>query len=350
MAIHSDFRLLVGGFCDGSAGESEVPAGLAVHHVHADGTSSVEGVLALENPTWAAQGASADLFYVSHSGKTWLSAVRLLPGGGLELVDRIEIGAVNPAHLIFDAAANAVVASCFTEGVILRVSLKEDGTFGEIVTRWDANNQAPEATRRNSLQTEAEPHQSVRTLGGYFVSDRAQDVVWLAADNGELRVAATLRPGSGPRHMALHPSGRHAYLAGELDNTLITFRREGDALQPVDVVSTLPRDFFGDSAVAAIDVDAERERVYVSNRGHDSMAVFDIAEPESPRLIGWIPVQGRTPRYAGLLPQVDALAMAAQDSDVLHLMEAADAAQAQGERITLRHAGPSFARVIDAAL
>jgi|GEM_PF-3137314 len=350
MAINSDLRLLVGGFCDGTTGAGEGPAGLAVHHVHADGTSTVEGVLPLENPTWAAQGATKDLYYVSHSGKTWLSAVRVLPGGGLEFVDRVEIGAVNPAHLIFDASANSVVASCFTEGVILRVALKEDGMFGEIVNRWDANLRAEGATRRNSLQTEAEPHQSVRTDGGYFVSDRAQDVVWLAADGGGLTVAATLRPGSGPRHLALHPSGRHAYLACELDNTLTTFRRDGDALEPVDVVTTLPRDFFGDSAVAAIDVDAERERVYVSNRGHDSMAVFDIVEPESPRCIGWIPLQGRTPRYAGLLPQVDALAMAAQDSDVLHLMAAADAARAAGERITLRHAAPTFACVVDAVL
>jgi len=345
MSVQRDVRLLVGGFTAAEAGAG--PSGLAVHRVLADGTTEVESVLALENPSWAARGAVNDLFYVSHSGMTWLSAVRLLPGGGLELVDRIEIGAVNPAHILFDAETNAVIASCFTEGVIIRVALRDDGRFSEIDALWNANGKADSATRRNSLQSRAEPHQAVRVPGGYLVPDRAQDVVWFAGDGGRLEIAAILRPGSGPRHLALHPTLGYAYLVGELDNTLITLRRDGALLEPLDVVSTLPRDFFEDSAGSAIDVDAERARVYVSNRGHESVAVFDIERPESPRLLGWIPSLGATPRYAGLLPEVDMLAIAAQDGDVLHLLDAAEAAGLRGGRITLRHAAPTFVCVVD---
>lgn len=346
MALPREARVLVGGFTDGAP--EGIPQGLAVHRIDGDGRSFVEGTLPIENPTWVTSGAAPDLAYVSQSARRSLSLVRLEEGGGLSLVDQVDIGALNPAHVVVDPLGGHAIAACFTEGVVVRVGLRRDGTFAGVEHVWDANRAASTATRRNSLQSEAEPHQSVPIgEGEYLVPDRAQDVVWRLGADGGMEVAASVRPGAGPRHLVLHPDAPFAYLVGELDSTLITFRRRGSELSPVDVRTTLPADWFGDSAAAAIVIDAARERVYVSNRGHDSIAVFDIRVPARPRMIGWLPVLGRTPRFAGLLPGVDAFAIAAQGSHRVDLLSGHAAARLTGERVSLTHAAPTCAVAVN---
>lgn len=340
MAVHRDLRLLVGGFTDGAA-DGPV-AGLALHHVYADGRAEVEGVLKLENPTWIAQGALPGLFYVSHSARRMLTAVRIATDRSLELVDEVDIGALNPAHVVTASAGNHVIAACFTEGVIVRVGLASDGTFTGIEQTWEVGSAAPAATYRNRLQDEAEPHQAVAIEhGSYLVPDRAQDVIWRIDPSGEFEPVVTTRPGAGPRHLVLHSSSRFAYLVGELDSTLITLRREGRRLTPVDVQSGLPRDWFGDSAAAAISIDASRERIYFSNRGHDSVAVFGLQDPSRPELIGWVPARGKTPRFAGLLSEHDVYAIALQGSDRVDLLAGRAMAQLADERVSIKHAAPT---------
>lgn len=340
MTLGRDARVLIGGFTDGASGG--VPSGLAVHRVTCDGMVHSEGALALENPTWITSAGRPGLFYVSHSARRTLSAVTVDGDGGLSLIDQIDIGHVNPAHVALAPSGDAVVAACFTAGVVVRVTLSASGGFGAVERVWDLNDAAATATRRNRLQSEAEPHQSVvDDAGGVLVPDRAQDVVWRIGADDQAHPAVVLRPGSGPRHLALHASEPYAYLVGELDSTLTTLRRAGSGIEPVDVQTTLPRSWVGDSAAAAIAIDSGRERVYVSNRGHDAIAVFDTRAPERPELIGWIPVQGRTPRFAGMLPGLDAFAIAAQASDRVDLMDAADAAALTGGRVSIVHAAPS---------
>ena len=339
MALRHDLRVLIGGFTDVDSGSA--PRGLAVQRVGADGSVSHEGSLELENPTWITPSHDPMRYYVSHSARRQLSLVELGTGGALSLVDQIDIGATNPAHVSLSGDRRHVIASCFTEGVVVEVAVNPDGTFTSVERTWDANRAMASATRRNRLQSDAEPHQSVPFAGGALVPDRAQDVVWRIDANSNLTPAAVVRPGAGPRHLALHPDAPVAYLVGELDSTLITFRSEGEALTPIDVRTTLPSDWFGDSAAAGITVDAARGRLYLSNRGHDSVAVFDIAHPEQPRLLDWLPAGGRTPRFIGLLAGVDALAIATQDSDRVDLLSAEDAARITGERISLRHTAPT---------
>ncbi|GAA3936702.1 lactonase family protein [Microbacterium soli] len=340
MSMHREVRVLVGGFTDGA--RADIPLGLAVHRVGADGEAVAEGRLVIDNPTWISPGSAPDLFYVSQSARRSLSLVGVDADGRISLVDQIDIDALNPAHVAVDPQGSHVIASCFSEGVIVKVRLRDDGGFAGVEWTRDMNRALASATRRNSLQSDAEPHQAVPIgAGEYFVPDRAQDVVWHLGPDGAAAPAAEVRPGAGPRHLALHPAAPVAYLVGELDSTLITFRREGRALVPVDVRTTLPADWFGDSAAAAIVVDAVRERVYVTNRGHDSVAVFDIRAPERPTSIGWIPLRGRTPRFAGLLADAGLLAVAAQGDDHVDLFRAEAAARLQGSDVRLVHAAPA---------
>lgn len=84
-------------------------------------------------------------------------------------------------------------------------------------------------------------------------------------------------PGAGARHLAFDPSGTHAYLSDEFSDTVTHFTRDpaSGLLTRQESVSTLPRDFPGDgNTTADCHVTPDGAFVYVSNRGHDSLAMF----------------------------------------------------------------------------
>jgi 6-phosphogluconolactonase len=89
-----------------------------------------------------------------------------------------------------------------------------------------------------------------------------------------------LAPGSGPRHLAFDPSGGTVYVINEMASSVAVFARDAStgALVPGAVVSTLPDGFDGRNSCAEIAVHPAGKFVYGSNRGHDSIAVFRVAE------------------------------------------------------------------------
>ena len=128
------------------------------------------------------------------------------------------------------------------------------------------------------------------------------------------------RPGAGPRHAAFHPTAPYTYVINELDSTITTFRfdaEKGD-LKPLQVITTLPTAFTGNSTTSEIAVTPSGRFVYGSNRGHDSLAMFSVDGATgvlSP--IGWESTQGKTPRFFAIEPSGTYLYAANQDSDTI---------------------------------
>jgi 6-phosphogluconolactonase len=89
---------------------------------------------------------------------------------------------------------------------------------------------------------------------------------------------ASMHPGAGPRHIAFHPALPFLFVTNELDSTVATLRfdREAGALTLLSVTSTLPIGWQGENYPADVHVAPAGDVVYVSNRGHDSIAVFSI--------------------------------------------------------------------------
>ncbi len=115
-------------------------------------------------------------------------------------------------------------------------------------------------------------------------------------------IAYTAEAGSGPRHLVRHPRMPIAYLVAELANTVTVLRASTDGtFAKQAVVSTLPTDFRGSSAAAHIALNAAGSRLYVSNRGHDSIAVYDVARDGGLRLLQHVGCGGHWPRFFRLL-------------------------------------------------
>ncbi|MGY2735988.1 lactonase family protein [Sphingomonas sp. UYP23] len=111
-------------------------------------------------------------------------------------------------------------------------------------------------------------------------------------------------PGSGPRHLLLHPRlERCAYLIGELDNRLSVLDRNDPGFMLRVSVSTLPEGWHGESILAHVAINHACDRLYVSNRGHDSIAVFALDESGLPTLLDHAATGGASPRHFLLLEE-----------------------------------------------
>jgi 6-phosphogluconolactonase len=113
---------------------------------------------------------------------------------------------------------------------------------------------------------------------------------------GERSVAYRGPAGSGPRHLVFHPALPLALLVSELASTLTVLRLEGSRLVEQQTLSTLPQGFAGESLAGHLSIDRAGERVYVTNRGHDSIAVFAWDEAGRLELLQHVPSGGASPR------------------------------------------------------
>jgi 6-phosphogluconolactonase len=127
----------------------------------------------------------------------------------------------------------------------------------------------------------------------------------------------TLPPGSGPRHFAFHPNGRHLYVINELSNTILAWDYDGDGgFTVIQRLSTLPQGFTGTSYCAEIVVSPSGATLYGSNRGHDSIAIFDIdANSGLLSFKACESTRGKNPRNFALDPDGKLLFVANQNSN-----------------------------------
>lgn len=152
-------------------------------------------------------------------------------------------------------------------------------------------------------QASAHCHQAVPLPNGsgYAVVDLGLDRISVYPQGHH---CSTNPRGAGPRHLAFHPGGRYAFLASELGNLVSDYRlKDGCELEFVSSVSTLPDGWRDESAVAAIRVSGDGTKVFVSNRGHDSITAFSFSV-NSNRLerLSISPLPGKLPRDFDLLP------------------------------------------------
>lgn len=122
--------------------------------------------------------------------------------------------------------------------------------------------------------------------------------------------------GLGPRHLIFHGADL-MYVAHELGNAVSAYKRTNAGWKLIHTLPTLPGDWQGESTVAAIRI--LNGRLYVSNRGHDSLAVYEITSSGALSPIGIYSTMGRTPRDFQLLPDGRIL-VAHQDSGDVSLL------------------------------
>ncbi len=123
--------------------------------------------------------------------------------------------------------------------------------------------------------------------------------------------------GSGPRHMAFHPIAKgRFYVCGELDST-VNLVKGGKVVQSL---STLPKPTPGNSTAECI-VSPDGKFVYVSNRGHNSIAIFKVADDGMLTAAGHITGDIKIPRNFNIDPSGKWMLIASQDGGKVGVWE-----------------------------
>jgi 6-phosphogluconolactonase len=203
-----------------------------------------------------------------------------------------------------------------------------DGGLGDVTDHVVHTGSGPNAERQAS--SHAHMSASDPETGHILVSDLGADTIFVyeVGPAGRLTLARELKaePGTGPRHMAFHQDGRHLFVVNELGGTVSVWRRDPAGFATVVSVSTVPVGADDDNLPAAIRISPSGRHVLVSNRGHDSIAVFRFDPSVSGlRLVGVTLTEGECPRDFILTPDGRRLVAASQDSDLLASYEFDDA-------------------------
>jgi 6-phosphogluconolactonase len=141
--------------------------------------------------------------------------------------------------------------------------------------------------------------------------------------------------------LIFHPHLPLAYLISELASTLTVLDAADGALSPVRSVSTLPPEFDGESLGGHIGINAAGKRLYVTNRGHDSIATFALDQTGSPSLLSHTPSGGASPRFFLLLEGQGRMLVANEEGNSVTIFKVeANGVPSQCAEVTVP--GPAF--------
>ena len=228
-----------------------------------------------------------------------------------------------PCYVSVDKSGRVVLVANYDGGSVALLPIEANGALARATSIVQHEGAGPNAERQSR------PHAHC------IIADPSNRFA-LAADLGADRVFvyrldpvrrslhrneagdAKMRAGAGPRHLAFHPALPVVYVANELDSTVATLRfdaRRG-ALTPLDTRSTLPDGWTGTNYPADIHIAPSGRALYVSNRGHNSLAVFSVAQSTGAlALQQTVSTEGDWPRNFSLDPTGRWLLVANQKSN-----------------------------------
>jgi 6-phosphogluconolactonase len=242
--------------------------------------------------------------------------------GELSFLNWERTGGGGPCHLCVDQTSQVVLAANYGSGSVCALPIQDDGRLEKATEVIQHHGSSVDPRRQQG------PHAHSVTLSPdnrfAFVADLGIDKIMiyqLDPEHGRLTPGdppwAPAEAGAGPRHFAFHPNGDYAYIINELDSTLSVFAYDKDrgTLEMQQTVSTLPDDFEGENTCADVHVTASGRYVYGSNRGHDSIAIFEVDSATGKlSCVGHESTLGNTPRNFAIDPTEAYLLAANQDT------------------------------------
>lgn len=288
-----------------------------------------EPVLAAEyaNPGFLALHPTKPILYACgqpkeafDDGTNSVAAFSLDGDKPLKFLGEASSGGKGACHVAVEETGRTVAVANYGDGSFATITLGQDGVPQDLATVISNSGEGPNKVRQ------AGPH----AHGVYFskdnkrlyVPDLGLDSVFIypfdaeSSTLGEPLPPFVSAPGAGPRHLAFSPDWKNAYIINELANTVTATALTNGMFQDLGSVPTLPPDFKGGNTTAEIEVHPNGKYVYGSNRGHDSIVVYQ-RDPDTGKLtlLQDAPCGGKVPRHFKIDSSGKWLLCAHQDSN-----------------------------------
>lgn len=220
---------------------------------------------------------------------------------------------LNICHISINPVKRLVGGACYSSGDATIWGYDEHGLTKELFHK-----------NYNLPDTLSHPHCMRPCPDGsmYYLVDLGLDRVTAFACEGETVQEAgilQLHRGDGPRQILFHPTLDIAYLITEYSNIVYTLRRDPATgmLSVCQRLSTLPEGYGAESFGAALAFDAHTGRLYASNRGMNSVAVYETNADGLLRNVGFADCGGVWPRHIALTEDGRFLLACNERSDML---------------------------------
>lgn len=297
------------------------------------GTATVAGPAV--NPSFLAIHPSQNFLYAVgeisdfQGQKTGgVSAYRIDPASGqLTLLNQQSSQGAGPRHIVVDKSGGTVLVANYGGGSVASLPIADNGQLQPAASAIQHQGSSTNPQRQKTPHA----HSINLDLAGQFAfaADLGTDQVLVYQFDAAKHTlapamppAADIEKGSGPRHLAVHPSGKFVYVINELANTVTVFDYDVTAgkLSTLQTISTVPADFSGTSYTAEVVVHPSGKFLYGSNRGHDTLAQFMIDESTGKLTAnGFTPIGGQTPRNFVVDPSGKWVLIGCQGSNVINV-------------------------------
>ncbi|MEH7382092.1 lactonase family protein [Bacillus sp. JJ1533] len=201
--------------------------------------------------------------------------------GELKLLNSDASEGASPCHVSVNKANNQVVTGNYHKGTIELYSVNSE--TGSI-----------ESSQSVVAHEGKGPHERQEKPHTHFTGFTPDEKYVVAIDLGIDKLityeikddtlkevnSLSVRPGSGPRHIAFHPNGKYAYIMTEISNEVValSYDSSNGSFTELQYISTIPNDFTENSQGSAIHISKDGKFIYAGNRGHNSIAVFEVNE------------------------------------------------------------------------
>lgn len=254
-----------------------------------------------------------------------------LPDGKLTLINQVSAVGQGPCHVSLDQTGSMAMIANYGSGSVVSYPVKADGSLGEHVSFIQHEGSSVNPARQKGPHAHSVNRSPDNRFA--FACDLGLDKVFIyKIDPATATMTANdpafgkVAPGSGPRHFAFHPSGKFAFVNNEMAMTVTSFAYDADkgALTEIETVSTLPEADRGKKGFSTAETVAHPNGkvVYVSNRTHDTIAVFS-CDPTTGKLtlIQNANCEGQIPRNFALDPTAHWMIVAHQNSNTAALFK-----------------------------
>lgn len=280
----------------------------------------VLGYSGIYHPSWVCFNRKNSILYaVQEDAPAGAFEALRVTGKGFEGIQMCNSDGADPCHLSMSEKGDSLFLSNYSSGSLVAYRLDSDGLFA------GKSAQVQHYGKGTDLERQEAPHvhSCVEHNEMIYVSDLGLDQVFLYRLNKETRrIEDTgnrihVSPGSGPRHLEFYSGEqRTLYVLCEMGNSISVFLNQGNTYECIQNISTLPAGFGGMNTAAAIH--RSGNLLFASNRGHDSIAMYEIKSSGELSLLDVAPTGGKIPRDFAVFD--DCIIAANQGSDLLSVM------------------------------
>lgn len=290
----------------------------------------------VDNPTFLALHPSGKYLYAVgeisnfHGKKAGaVSAFAIEPKTGkLTLLNQQSSEGAGPCHVTVDKTGKCVLVANYGGGSVASLPVGADGKLGEAASAIQHEGSSVDKGRQSAPHAHSINVDPANRFA--FAADLGLDKILIyKLDPATAKLTphdppfAATPAGGGPRHFAFHPSAKFAYVCNEMQSSVTAFSYDADkgTLTALHTLSTLPEDYTKPgNSTAEVQVHPSGKYVYVSNRGHDSLAIFSIDEKTGKlTAVGHQPIGGKTPRNFGIDPSGKYILACGQGSASVHV-------------------------------